>query len=50
MVTVQAKEGMPHLFAGLIASGLVAVALFAARLVALDLEPATIRSTAPKLL
>jgi len=49
MVTVQAKEGMPHLFAGLIASGLVAVALFAARLVALHLEHTTIQSTAPEL-
>lgn len=49
MMTVQAKGGMPHLFAGLIASGLVAVALFAARLVALHLEHTTIQSTAPEL-
>jgi hypothetical protein len=49
MASVQAKEGMPHLFSGLIASGLVAAVLFGAGLVAVHLESATILSTAPEL-
>ncbi len=49
MASVQAKEGMPHLFAGLIASGLVAAVLLGAEIMAVRLEHATIRSTAPEL-
>ena len=40
---------MPHLFAGLIASGLVAAVLLGAEMVAVHLEHATIRSSAPEL-
>lgn len=40
---------MPHLFAGLIASGLVAAVLLGAEIMAVRLEHATIRSTAPEL-
>jgi D-alanine transfer protein len=43
------KKGMPHLFSGLIATGLVAAVLFAGRLVAIHLEHATVPSTAPEL-
>jgi D-alanine transfer protein len=49
MVSVQAKEGMPHLFSGLIASSLVAAVLFAAGMVAVHREHTTILSTAPEL-
>ena len=49
MVTVQAKEGMPHLFAGLIACGVVAAVLLGAEIMAVHLEKATIRSSAPEL-
>ncbi len=49
MASVQAKEGMPHLFAGLIASGLVVAVLLGAEIMAVRLEHATIRSTAPEL-
>jgi D-alanine transfer protein len=48
MASVQAK-GMPHLFSGLIASGLVAAVLFGAGMVAVHVEHATILSTAPEL-
>jgi D-alanine transfer protein len=48
MASVQAK-GMPHLFSGLIASGLVAAVLFGAGMVAIHVEHATILSTAPEL-
>jgi D-alanine transfer protein len=40
---------MPHLFAGLIACGLVAAVLLGAEIMAVRLEHATIRSTAPEL-
>jgi D-alanine transfer protein len=49
MVSVQAKEGTPHLFSGLIASGLVAGVLLAAEMVAGHCEQSTILSTAPEL-
>ena len=42
-------KGMPHLFAGLIACGLVAAVLLGAEIMAVHLEQATIRSTAPEL-
>jgi D-alanine transfer protein len=43
------KKGMPHLFSGLIASGMMASVLFAGRIVAIHLEHATVPSTAPEL-
>jgi D-alanine transfer protein len=49
MASVHAKGGIPHLFSGLIASGLVAAVLFGAGMVAVHLEHATILSTAPEL-
>jgi D-alanine transfer protein len=49
MSCAHAKQGMPHLFAGLIASGLVAAVLFSAEMVAVHLERTTILSTAPEL-
>jgi D-alanine transfer protein len=49
MANVQGKEGMPHLFSGLIASGLVAIVLFVAGMLAVHFEHATIASTAPEL-
>ena len=49
MASVDAKGGIPHLFSGLIASGLVAAVLFGAGMVAVHLEHATILSTAPEL-
>ena len=42
-------KGMPHLFAGLIACGLVAAVLLGAEIMAVHLEKATIRSSAPEL-
>jgi D-alanine transfer protein len=42
-------KGMPHLFAGLIACGLVAAVLLGAEIMAVRLEHATIRSNAPEL-
>jgi D-alanine transfer protein len=49
MAYASGKKGMPHLFSGLIASGLVAAALFAGRMVAIHLEHTTVASTAPEL-
>jgi D-alanine transfer protein len=43
------RQGIPHLFAGLIACGLVAAVLFGAEMVAIHLERTTILSTAPEL-
>jgi DltD protein len=43
------RQGMPHLFAGLIASSLLVAVLFGAGMVAVHLEHATILSTAPEL-
>src|ERR1700741_1622053 len=42
-------NGMPHLFAGLIASGLVAAVLVGAETAAVHLEHTTIRASAPQL-
>ena len=42
-----ARQGMPYLFAAVIACGLVAAVLFGARMVAVHREHATIVSTAP---
>ena len=49
MARAGGNKGMPHLFSGLIASGLAAVVLFAGRTVAVHLEHATVPSTAPEL-
>jgi D-alanine transfer protein len=49
MVRAGGNKGIPHLFSGLIASGLAAVLLFAGRTVAVHLEHTTVPSTAPEL-
>jgi D-alanine transfer protein len=49
MLRAHPRQGMPYLFAGLIACGLVAAVLFGAQMVALRLEHSTILSTAPEL-
>jgi D-alanine transfer protein len=49
MARAHTKQGMPHLFSGVIASALVAAALFAAGMVAVHREHTTILSTAPEL-
>src|SRR5437667_5432368 len=43
------RQGMPHLFSGLIALGVAAAVLFGGGIVAVHLEHATIVSTAPEL-
>ncbi len=43
------KKGTPHLFSGLIASGMIATVLFAGRMVAVHLEHSTLSSTASEL-
>jgi len=43
------RQGMPYLFAAVIACGLVAAVLFGARMVAVHREHATVLSTAPEL-
>jgi hypothetical protein len=49
MARAGGNKGMPHLFSGLIASGLAAVVLFAGRTVAGHLEHTTVPSTTPEL-
>jgi D-alanine transfer protein len=49
MESDQSRRGMPHLFSGLIASGLVATVLFGVGMVAVHLEHTTILATAPEL-
>lgn len=49
MERAQGRQGMPHLFSGLIACCLVGAVLAGAELVAVHLEQATILSTAPEL-
>src|SRR6266516_1189409 len=49
MARAHARQGMPHLFSGLIASGLAAAVLFGAGMVAVHLEQTTILSTIPEL-
>ena len=49
MARAGGKKGTPHLFSGLVASGLAAAVLFAVRLAAIHLEHTTISSTAPEL-
>ena len=49
MARAGGKKGMPHLFSGLIASGLATAMLFAGRMVAIHLEQTTVSSTAPEL-
>ena len=48
MVSPDARQGTPHLFAGLITFGLVAAVLFGAEMAAVHLEHTTIFSTAPE--
>jgi len=49
MAPAHARQSMPHLFSGLIASGLAAAVLFGAGMVAVHLEHTTILSTVPEL-
>lgn len=49
MTSARTDQGLPHLFSGLIASGLVAAVLLAAGMVAVHREHATILATAPEL-
>src|SRR5919197_4286850 len=49
MASAHARQGMPHLFAGLIVFCLVAAVLFGAEMTAVHLEHTTIRATAPEL-
>ena len=49
MASACTDQGMPHLSSGLIASGLVAVVLLVAGMVAVHREHATIHATAPEL-
>src|SRR5947207_14538914 len=49
MASAQPRQGMPHLFAGLIASGLVAAVLLVSEGAAVRVEHTTIRATAPEL-
>jgi D-alanine transfer protein len=49
MASAHPRQGMPHLFAGLIASGLVAAVLLGAEMAAVHLEHTTIRGSAPQL-
>ena len=49
MVGAQASQGTPHLFSGLIASGLVAAVLLGAEVVAVRLERSDFRASAPEL-
>jgi D-alanine transfer protein len=48
MASAHPRQGMPHLFAGLLASGLVAAVLLGAEMAAVHLEHTTILSTAPE--
>jgi D-alanine transfer protein len=48
-MSTPSTKARPHLFAGVIACGLVATVLFGARMVAVDREHATVLSTAPEL-
>jgi D-alanine transfer protein len=49
MVSPDARQGVPHLFAGLTAFGLVVAVLFGAERTAVHLEKTTIRASAPEL-
>jgi len=49
MVSAYPRQGMPHLFAGLIASGLVAAVLLVSEVAAVHVEHTTIRASAPEL-
>ncbi|MBO0695206.1 MAG: hypothetical protein J2P56_03795 [Verrucomicrobia bacterium] len=49
MSRTEAGQGMPHLFSGLVAGGLVAAVLLAALGVAIHLERTTVPATAPEL-
>jgi D-alanine transfer protein len=49
MARAQARQDMPHLFSGLIASGLAAAVLFGGLMVVVHLEHSTVFSTAPDL-
>src|SRR4030095_13818857 len=47
MASAHARQGIPHLFAGLIASGLVAAVLLGAEVAGVHLEHTTIRAGGP---
>ncbi|MGE5214063.1 MAG: D-alanyl-lipoteichoic acid biosynthesis protein DltD [Nitrospirota bacterium] len=49
MERARGRQGMPHLFSGLIAASLIAAVLVGTRTVAVHLEQATILSTSPEL-
>src|SRR5947199_2397883 len=49
MVSAYPRQGMPHLFAGLIAFGLVAAVLLVSEAAAVHVEHTTIRASAPEL-
>jgi D-alanine transfer protein len=49
MASARTDQGIPHLFSGLIASGLVVAVLLAGEVVAVHREHATIHATAPEL-
>jgi len=49
MVSLEARQGTPHLFAGLLTFGLAAATLFGAEMAAFHLEHTTIRTSAPEL-
>src|SRR5206468_13123173 len=49
MARAPARQDMPHLFSGLIASGLAAAVLFGRLMVVVHLEHSTVFSTAPDL-
>src|SRR5436190_10912099 len=49
MVSAYPRQGMPHLFAGLIASGLVAAVLLVSEVAAVQAEHRTIHASAPEL-
>jgi hypothetical protein len=50
MASAHLRQGMPHLFAGLIASGLVAAVLLGAEVASVHFESSTVRACAPFLL
>src|SRR5689334_8431179 len=49
MASARTEKPLPHLFSGMVASGLAAVVLLAAEIIAVRCEQATIHATAPKL-
>src|SRR5882762_2483926 len=49
MVSAHPRQGMPHLFAGVIVFGLMATVLLGAEMAAVHLEHTTVRASAPEL-